>query len=132
MVPVGGSLIYSPKKKQLVDQINKMYPGRASAAPIIDLFVTLLNMGESTFKRLLKERKENFKLLVIGLESIAKKYDERVLATKNNKISIAVTLSNLTDTCLKPRGLSATYFGSYLFSRRVSGVRVVDRNEKEQ
>lgn len=71
MVPVGGSLIYSPKKKSLVDQVNKMYPGRASAAPIIDLFITLLSMGESTFKKLLKERKENYKVLQTGLETIA-------------------------------------------------------------
>ena len=48
-----------------------MYPGRASAAPIMDLFITLLSMGELNFKKLLKERKENFKLLQQGLESIA-------------------------------------------------------------
>ena len=108
-----------------------MYPGRASAAPIIDLFITLLSMGESTFKRLLKERKENFKLLQTGLESIAQKYNEKLLVTPNNKISIAMTLSNLTENCLKPRGLTATYFGSYLFSRRVSGVRVVASSSKE-
>jgi O-phospho-L-seryl-tRNASec:L-selenocysteinyl-tRNA synthase len=108
-----------------------MYPGRASAAPIIDLFITLLSMGESTFKRLLKERKENFKLLQTGLETIAQKYNEKLLVTPNNKISIAMTLSNLTENCLKPRGLTATYFGSYLFSRRVSGVRVVASSSKE-
>jgi len=54
MVPVGGSLIYSPKKKDLVDKINKFYPGRASGSPIIDLFLTYLQMGEVTFKQLLK------------------------------------------------------------------------------
>jgi len=53
MVPVGGSLIYAPKKKDIVDQVNKMYPGRASGAPILDLFVTLLSMGETKFKQLL-------------------------------------------------------------------------------
>ena len=42
MVPVGGSIVYSPKKKDIVDSINKFYPGRASSAPIIDLFVTFL------------------------------------------------------------------------------------------
>ena len=45
MVPVGGSLVYSPKKKDIVDKINKMYPGRASGSPIVDLFVTQLSMG---------------------------------------------------------------------------------------
>ena len=57
MVPVGGSIVYSPHKKQIVDKVSKMYPGRASAAPIIDLFVTLLSMGETVLKQLLKERK---------------------------------------------------------------------------
>ena len=63
MVPVGGSLVYSPKKKDIVDKINKMYPGRASGSPIVDLFVTQLSMGETTFKSLLKQRKANYTLL---------------------------------------------------------------------
>lgn len=42
MVPVGGSVIYSQKKKDLVDKINKFYPGRASSGPILDLFITFL------------------------------------------------------------------------------------------
>jgi O-phospho-L-seryl-tRNASec:L-selenocysteinyl-tRNA synthase len=54
MVPVGGSIIYSPKKKDIVDKINKFYPGRAGAGPIIDLFITYLQMGENTLKNLLK------------------------------------------------------------------------------
>lgn len=54
MVPVGGSIIYCPKKKDLVEEINKFYPGRASGAPIIDLFITYLQMGETNLKALLK------------------------------------------------------------------------------
>jgi len=46
MVPVGGSIIYSPKKKDIIEKINKNYPGRASGAPIVDLFITYLQMGE--------------------------------------------------------------------------------------
>jgi len=42
LVPVGGSIIYAPVKKHLVEKINKFYPGRASAAPLMDLFLTLL------------------------------------------------------------------------------------------
>ena len=60
MVPVGGSIIYCPKKKDLVEKINKFYPGRASGAPIIDLFITFLEMGEKNFRDLLHQRKENF------------------------------------------------------------------------
>lgn len=126
MVPVGGSLIYCPKKKDIVDQVNKMYPGRASGAPILDLFITLLSMGETKYKELLQERKQNFKILHEGLQKLAIKYDEKVLVTNNNKISLGFTIGNLVEKCLKPKNLTATYFGSYLFSRRVSGVRVVD------
>jgi len=42
MVPVGGSVIYSAKKKDLVEKINKLYPGRASGGPTLDLFLTFL------------------------------------------------------------------------------------------
>lgn len=57
MVPVGGSIIYAPVKKHLCEKINKFYPGRASASPLMDLFLTYLQMGESTLKGLLAERK---------------------------------------------------------------------------
>ena len=52
-------------------------------------------------------------------------YGERCLETKNNKISIATTLTTLNTKVFQPHGISPTFFGSYLFSRRVSGVRVV-------
>ena len=60
MVPVGGSIIYGPTKKGLVEKINKFYPGRASASPLMDLFLTFLQMGETNLKRLLSERKNNY------------------------------------------------------------------------
>lgn len=69
MVPVGGSIIYSsqPAKTKdgvgIIQKINKFYPGRASGGPIMDLFITYLQMGETNLKLLLKERKENFKYL---------------------------------------------------------------------
>jgi len=45
MVPVGGSLIYS-SNKDMINKLKKNYPGRASMAPIRDLFITLLEMGK--------------------------------------------------------------------------------------
>jgi O-phospho-L-seryl-tRNASec:L-selenocysteinyl-tRNA synthase len=45
MVPVGGALIYGNNKK-LIKSVGEMYPGRASAAPILDLFITLLSLGK--------------------------------------------------------------------------------------
>ena len=118
MVPVGGSIVYGPDKK-LVSEINKNYPGRASGSPILDLFITFLQMGEDGLKQLLKERKENFKYLFENVSEVLERYGERILISKNNKISMACTLNNL------PPGYDPTFFGSYMFSRRVSGLRVL-------
>lgn len=60
MVPVGGSIIYGPVKKDLIEKINKFYPGRANGGPIHDLFITLLSMGETSLRSLLKTRKSNY------------------------------------------------------------------------
>ena len=45
MVPIGGSIIFS-KDKAIIKSISEIYPGRASAAPILDLMITLLSMGK--------------------------------------------------------------------------------------
>jgi hypothetical protein len=58
-------------------------------------------------------------------------YGEKILNIKNNKISMACTLTRLNETFFKPNNVNATFFGSYLFSRRVSGVRVVNKSEAE-
>lgn len=57
---------------------------------------------------------------------MAEKHGERLLSVDKNRISMACSLTNLDETVFKPNGINATYFGSYLFSRRVSGVRVVN------
>lgn len=46
MVPVGGSVIYSYDKPTL-KKVSELYPGRASAGPILDLFITFLSMGKT-------------------------------------------------------------------------------------
>ncbi|CAI2368545.1 unnamed protein product [Moneuplotes crassus] len=126
MVPVGGSIIYGPKKKDIVEKVNKNYPGRASGSAVIDLFLTLLQMGEDNLRALLKERKENFKYLFENIQTVLEKYGERVLISKNNKISMACTLKNLPD------GYDPTFFGSYMFSRRVSGLRVLKAGPEKE
>ena len=60
------------------------------------------------------------------MEKLLPTYNERILITKNNKISLAVTLKTLNERVFLPNNINATFFGSYLFSRRVSGVRVVN------
>ena len=56
--------------------------------PVIDVFITLLQMGTAGYKKLTDERKENYKLLKEEMAKIAEKYGERVLEVKNNPISI--------------------------------------------
>ncbi len=48
LVPVGGSIVFG-YEKEIVQKVSQLYPGRGSAAPIIDLFITLLSMGSVGF-----------------------------------------------------------------------------------
>ncbi|KAI1303215.1 O-phosphoseryl-tRNA(Sec) selenium transferase [Halotydeus destructor] len=118
MVPVGGSIIagFDPK---LVSHISSSYPGRASVTPSLDLLITLLHIGSHKYKLLLKERKVNFDYLKSRLNEVSSKFGEKVLETKDNSISLAMTINSL-----KPQDLE-TKLGSMLFIRGISGTRVV-------
>lgn len=116
MVPVGGAVIAGFDKK-LVKDISQTYPGRASGSPSIDVFITLLSMGANGYKSLLAQRKALFSQMKSEMQGIAVKYGVEVLETKNNTISVALTLNE--------SGKDATNIGSMLFTRGVSGTRVV-------
>ncbi|XP_035827856.1 O-phosphoseryl-tRNA(Sec) selenium transferase [Aplysia californica] len=120
MVPVGGAIIAGFDKK-FIEEIGKSYPGRASATPSLDLLITLLSLGSSGYKKLLDERKQMFSYLSSSLSECAARHGERTLQTKNNPISLGITLSLEDD----PTGVKATQIGSMLFTRFVSGTRVV-------
>ena len=46
-VPVGGAILAGRKgDDSLVHVVNKAYPGRASMAPLLDVLITLLSMGD--------------------------------------------------------------------------------------
>ncbi|MDP2439261.1 MAG: O-phosphoseryl-tRNA(Sec) selenium transferase [archaeon] len=119
LVPVGGAVVVS-SSKSLVDKVSRVYPGRASVSPILDLFVTLLSMGCDTYQQLLRTRKSNFAHLRRRLAETAAKHGERLLDTPNNPISLAMTLSSLQAL---PGGPSQ--LGSMLYRRCCSGHRVV-------
>lgn len=54
MVPVGGSVIAAgPGKADFIDAVNAAYPGRASAAPMLDLLMTLLFWGKEGWQAVL-------------------------------------------------------------------------------
>ena len=46
MVPVGGAII-AGQNKDVIEAIGQAYPGRASAAPLMDVFITLLSLGST-------------------------------------------------------------------------------------
>ncbi|CAG0893252.1 unnamed protein product, partial [Cyprideis torosa] len=124
LVPVGGSVVagFDP---DLVIDIGKTYPGRASLNPSLDVLTTLLSLGANGWRRELTTRqKVIFPALKKGLEKIAEKHGERILVTPKNVISIGLTLSTI------PHGLE-TRLGSMLFTRHVSGARVVSGREEK-
>jgi glutamate/tyrosine decarboxylase-like PLP-dependent enzyme len=120
LVPVGGAIVGSPDARFVAD-VARAYAGRASAAPLIDLFVTLLGLGARGLRELLAERAAAFDALRAALARVAAPRGERVLATPHNPISLAVTLARVTAAA----PADATVVGSLLFSRGVSGTRVV-------
>jgi len=56
MVPVGGAIIAGSDEKFMA-AIAKNYPGRASGSPVLDLFITLLELGRDGYEQLLQKRK---------------------------------------------------------------------------
>eukprot|EP00931_Biecheleriopsis_adriatica_P033629 TRINITY_DN19510_c0_g1_i1.p1 TRINITY_DN19510_c0_g1~~TRINITY_DN19510_c0_g1_i1.p1 ORF type:complete len:514 (-),score=96.18 TRINITY_DN19510_c0_g1_i1:190-1731(-) len=127
LVPVGGAIVAGPNSA-LVDKVSGLYPGRASMSPVLDLFITLLSLGAPGWTGLLQERKENAKWFEERLTTVAEKQGLRVLKVPANKISFCVDISPLGRS--KNDGEEddmdhLTFLGSALFTRRVSGPRVV-------
>lgn len=137
LVPVGGAIIVSPNKT-VIQNVGKIYAGRASSSPIVDLFITLLSMGLNGYKRLLHERQNLLETFPLDLAEVAKKYGERVLSCPSNTISFGMTLDSLarkqrddeTDKdYTKSVAKDVSSFGAMLFTRCVSGTRVIPRAE---
>lgn len=124
LVPVGGAIVASPDKN-FINKVSELYPGRASMSPILDLFITLLSLGAQGWKRLLQERKDNAAWFQERFAASAEKQGLRLLRCPANRISFACDLTQLAE----PKGQGdvdhLTFLGSALFTRRVSGPRVV-------
>ena len=133
--------------KSLVQGVGKVYAGRASSSPIVDLFITLLSMGMNGYKRLLAKRQDMLQTFSTRLGDVAAKHGERLLQCPSNTISFGITLDHLapppptpkeaTDQeddeteYLKSVDKDISAFGSMLFSRCVSGTRVVPRAQQK-
>ncbi|KAM9425298.1 O-phosphoseryl-tRNA(Sec) selenium transferase isoform 1-T1 [Pholidichthys leucotaenia] len=126
MVPVGGAII-AGFDEAFIQEISKMYPGRASASPSLDVLITLLTLGASGYKKYLSERKEMYSFLSKELEKLASAHGERLLHTPHNPISLAMSLDGLQAECNK----AVTQLGSMLFTRQVSGARVVPLGKEQ-
>jgi O-phospho-L-seryl-tRNASec:L-selenocysteinyl-tRNA synthase len=122
----------------VIQNIGKIYAGRASSSPIIDLFITLLSMGFKGYERLLKERNELAQAFPVRLQSVAQKHGERLLVCPENSISFGITLDKLVrpreededeNDYLKLVSKDISSFGAILFSRCISGTRVVPRGD---
>ena len=130
MVPVGGSLIYS-SNYDLIEKVKKNYPGRASISPLLDLFISFLEMGKNKYLNLIKDRKEKYKKLTDKLKIIADKFEERLLLPEDNKISIGITLGNIIKKAKVNNKKSITEIGSLFYNRQISGVRVIAKSEND-
>ena len=141
LVPVGGAVVVSPAANgALTEAVRKNYPGRASITPALDVLITLLSLGVVGWRETLDAREDTFEYMRERLRTTAEAHGERLLETPGNPISMGVTLSALeryaarvgevvvaSDNEGKKRTTktSVSFFGSMLFSRAVSGTRVV-------
>eukprot|EP01080_Neovahlkampfia_damariscottae_P008521 gene8521-345_t len=96
MVPVGGAIIASSDDK-FIDSVAQVYSGRGSISSVLDIFITLLSLGENGWIDLLKERESMLNEFVNEAEKVAKKFNEKILKTKSNEISFVMTLDNFKD-----------------------------------
>uniref|UniRef100_A0A8C6V3B9 O-phosphoseryl-tRNA(Sec) selenium transferase n=1 Tax=Neogobius melanostomus TaxID=47308 RepID=A0A8C6V3B9_9GOBI len=129
MVPVGGAII-AGFDDAFIQEISKMYPGRASASPSLDVLITLLTLGASGYKRLLSERKEIYSFLAQELKSLASAHGERLLHTPITPfhwVSLTMSLSGFQGDNDK----AVTQLGSMLFTRQVSGARVIPLGKEQ-
>ncbi|XP_028413229.1 O-phosphoseryl-tRNA(Sec) selenium transferase-like isoform X2 [Dendronephthya gigantea] len=127
MVPVGGAIV-AGFQEAFIDEIGKTYPGRASASPCLDLFITLLSLGSKGYKKLMSERKDVYNYLAEGLKKLAEKHGQKLLNTKHNPISLAMSLQEVEGGLRATGDDGMTQLGSMLFTRCVSGARVVPPN----
>ncbi|MBP2143453.1 O-phospho-L-seryl-tRNASec:L-selenocysteinyl-tRNA synthase [Methanococcus voltae] len=110
MTPIGGGIIYS-KDKNFLKEVSLTYPGRASATPIVNTFVSLLSMGMDKYTYLMKEQVKNKNLLDELLIDLANK-------TGNKKLNVDSPIASCISTQKDPIDVSAK-----LYNLRVTGPR---------
>lgn len=122
MTPVGGAIVCSPNE-EILTYIAKAYAGRGTAAPVLQLFVSMLSLGFKGFKAAIDNQENNRKILEMELKKLAEKLNEQVLDI-HNPIACAMTLTTLSKDELEK-------LGGFLYNLRVTGPRVVIPEEKD-
>ena len=148
LVPVGGAVVAG--RKVVVRSVCDMYAGRASASPIVDVFMTLLGCGRDGFQSLLSERYTVLEYFLECMKRFAAEKGEDLLICDENDISFVLTMRSFTSvaatgkddsdgtsdsnsgerggggssrSCGGPRG--GTQLGAMLFRQCVSGPKVI-------
>jgi len=134
----------------MIQGVSQIYAGRASSSPMVDLFITLLSMGMNGYKQVLHNRLEILHKFPKMLSDVAQRHGERLLECPANTISFGITLDTLGqmlsdgeegspkegDEGLRKQQQAVakdiTSFGAMLFSRCVSGTRVVPRHARKK
>ncbi len=121
LTPVGGSLIASPIKENIV-KISQAYAGRASATPVVNFLISMLSLGISGYQKLITEQQQNRKILESKLREVAENINERILDVFN-PVAVGISLNTLKQDQLYA-------LGGALYNLRVTGPRVYNPNEK--
>jgi hypothetical protein len=94
-VPVGGAIVASPSRS-VVEAVSRCYPGRAALTPVLDLFITLLELGTRGLHAALAERKAVADRLRNRVAAVAAAHGERLLVSRGNPISFAMSIDTIT------------------------------------
>eukprot|EP00873_Tetraselmis_striata_P018425 jgi/Tetstr1/438689/TSEL_027239.t1 len=134
LVPVGGAVVAAgARDPSLVEAVNRSYPGRASMAPLLDVLMTLLHLGADGWAELLRAREELYLHARDAIAAAASSFGCRLLESPGNPISLAVSLAGLEEEAAAGGGggPGISFLGSMLWSRCVSGTRVVARGKAQ-
>ena len=96
-------------------------------SPLLDVLMTLLHLGSKGWAAALSDREELYVYARERLQQISSGFSSRVLDSPGNPISIAVSLKgvNIGADIGDVDALPLTFLGSMLWSRCVSGTRVI-------
>ena len=111
--------------------LSQGFPNFKSDSYLIELVNKAMTEGYnqyapmSGYLELRKQRHNLVKYFIEQIDLVAKKYNERLLISKKNTISFGITLTHENNKHL-------TSFGSMLFTRGVSGSRVVSNVQNQK